>query len=565
MQDLLPLTPAQQAVVNHDEGPALVFAVAGAGKTTAMVHRIARLVDDGVFPASRILATSFGKGNEIDLKEKLQPWPHCRRVNVRTLHALGRSFIVAAQEKGYWSTLRLDNGPDGEDGQSGATQALLSMAINEARRRGVTYAPELDSIDRQDFLTYVAACKGNLRYANFDDAGLPREARDVAGPAEAPAGALFWYLNLYRLFEEVRLAKGVITFADMLMTGWETLVRHPDVLAQMQERYRCVLVDEYQDINLAQAQILDLITTPQRNYMAIGDDDQTIYEWRGANPRFILDFERRYQAAKYVIDDNFRCPVGPVLFANRVIAHNEQRQEKALSLTRGFDGETTLDVHEDAATMARRIVRQMEALQRQGHAWLEMAVLVRLNAQTPYLEQALIAAEIPFRVSKPFYERWEIKTLIYYVRLAWVEQALQDGRELTARQKRWFADAWQAIYNRPKRYLSRSLHDQVRGAVLSRGLPPSEALRHIVPHAPHDGIAENIEFLAENLAWLAQKLKSEAGRTLRDLERRLDYKAYLRESSGFPQTGEGRAVGVEAFIDYARGKGSLLAFMQHIR
>ncbi|HSM58489.1 MAG TPA: ATP-dependent helicase [Candidatus Sulfomarinibacteraceae bacterium] len=565
MQNPLPLTPAQQAVVDHDEGPALVFAVAGAGKTTAMVHRIERLVREGHFPASHILATSFGKGNEIDLKEKLQAWPRCRRVNVRTLHALGRSFIVAAQEQGYWPNLRLDNGPDGEDGQSGAAQALLSMTINEARRRSVAYEPELESIDRLDFLTYVAACKGNLRYANFDDARLPPEVHDVAGPAKAPEGNLFWYLNLYRLFEQVRLARGVITFADMLMTGWETLVRYPDVLAEVQARYRCVLVDEYQDINLAQAEILNLITAPRRNYMAIGDDDQTIYEWRGANPRFILDFERRYQAAKYVIDDNFRCPVGPVLFANRVIAHNEQRQEKALSLTRGFEGETALDVHEDAAAMARRVVRKMETLQKAGHAWREMAVLVRLNAQTPYLEQALIATEIPFRVSKPFYERWEIKTLIYYVRLAWVEQALQDDQELTARQKRWFAEAWQAVYNRPKRYLSRALHDQVRGAVLSKGLPPSQALRLIAPQAPHDGIAENVEFLSEDLAWLAKKLKSDAASTLRDLELRLDYKAYLRESSGFPQTGEGRAVGVEAFIGYARGKGSLLAFMRHIR
>src|SRR4029079_17312422 len=101
------------------------------------------------------------------------------------------------------------------------------------------------------------------------------------------------------IYEAVRRQEGLLTFDDMLMTGWEGLVRHETILAGLRRQVHCLLVDEYQDINLAQAEVLDLISFPQRHYMAIGDDDQTIYEWRGANPRFILEFEQRYDAQVY--------------------------------------------------------------------------------------------------------------------------------------------------------------------------------------------------------------------------------------------------------------------------
>lgn len=556
------LTEAQQAVVAHEKGPALVFAVAGAGKTTAMVHRIRRLVRDGVFAPGEVLATSFGKRNQLDLEDKLRPWPRCRGVHVHTLHALGRRIIARAQKAGYRPQLRLDGG---EQALHDVERWLLGMAMHEARRRAEPYAPELETIDRRDFLAYVAACKGNLLYADLQQVQLPAAARKSAGEAVAPTESLSWYLDLYRLFEHLRLENGYVTFADMLMTGWEILVCYPDVLEAVQAQYRCVLVDEYQDINRAQSEILDLITRPHRNYMAIGDDDQTIYEWRGADPHFILDFDRRYEASRYVIGENFRCPAAPLILANRVIAHNEERAQKRQTLTRGFAGQTKFHVDADLASMAQRIVDRIERLPQEGWQWQDVAVLVRLNAQTPHIEQALITADIPFRVSTPFYRRREIKTLIYYVRLAWVEWAMQTERSLSPAQKEWFAEAWQAVYNRPKRYLSRELHNAVRTAVLSQAVAPTAALRRLVPRAPHEGIAESMEALVEDVAWLAVRLKSEAAGTLREFEQRLAYRTYLRESSGFPQTGEGRAANVEAFIDYARGKGTVLDFMQHVR
>lgn len=553
------LTDQQQAVVDHDEGPALVFAVAGAGKTTAMVHRIERLVREHIVPAEQILATSFGRANVVDLKRTLAPWPYCRAVDIRTLHSLGLDILRRAQRHGHLSKLRLSNGLD--------SQQLLNISLAEARRREVPYKRELDTLDRGDFLDYIGFCKGNLWYADLRRANLPKAARKLAKAAKAPDPPLDWYLDFYRIFEQVRLQNGAVTFDDMLMSGWEALVQLPEVLAEVQAQYRCVLVDEFQDINLVQSAMLDLITQPERHYMAIGDDDQTIYEWRGADPGFILNFAKRYKATTYFISDNFRCPAAPLLLANKVIGHNKKRQRKRLSLTRGFYGDTAVTLAPTVASMSRRIVDRIVELHQADVPLNDMAVLVRLNAQTPYIEQFLIEEKLPYRVSQPFYERAEIKTLIEYGRLAWFEQQLQTGTNPWAspRNRVAFGDAWRTVCNRPKRYLTRDSQQQMAQAIVRGQASIAQVLTTASYNAPFDYLAERLDLFGQDIAWLATQLDRPVHTVLRELEARLVYKQFLRESSGFPQTGEGRAVSVEAFIEYAKEQGSFLQFMGHIR
>lgn len=557
------LTEQQTAVVAHDTGPALVFAVAGAGKTTAMVHRIERLVRDGA-PPQRILATSFGRANVQDLKQALAPWSHCRQVDARTLHSLGRDVIRQAQQMGYLRRLKLDRLAQGD---VSLEQRLLSQAMAVARSRNLPFKQELDGLDRQDFLDYVDQCKGNLLYASLAHVRLPPAAQQVAGQATDPSPQLTWYLDLYRLYEELRQEQGVVTFADMLMTGWELLATTPQVLTAVQQRYQFVLVDEFQDINLAQSEMLELITAPHRNYMAIGDDDQTIYEWRGASPHFILNFPKRYAATTYLINDNFRCPAAPLLLANRVIVHNKQRREKQLNLTRGFGGETAVHVDDDLQAMSSHIVQRIRRLHKNGARLQQMAVLVRLNAQTPPVEQALIAARVPYRVSQPFYERVEIKTLIQYGRIAWLERELRQGRQplSSAAAREIFGEAWRTIVNRPKRYVSGKIRQRLLDAILRQERPISAILAQAAEAAEAAWQQEPLAKMAGDIAWLADNLDRPADRVLHRLDVRLDYQTYLRQSSGFAQTGEGRAVSVATFISYARGQGSFFDFMQHLR
>ncbi|MEM8602289.1 MAG: ATP-dependent helicase, partial [Cyanobacteria bacterium P01_H01_bin.121] len=320
------LTSEQHAIVNHDHGAARVFAVAGAGKTTAMVHRIERLVRQQVFAPDRILAASFSRATTQDIATALSQWSHCRSVSTRTLHSLSYQIIRQAYQRGYLKPPTLDLSPDQVDNY------LYGQALKAARQNKVAYKGELDSIDQEDFLAYVSACKGQLDYADRASLAIPATAphHNIARQAEPPAEPeLGWYLDLYKLLETIRSQHRLISFDDMLMTGWQLLVLQPDLLAGLQRQFECVLIDEFQDINRAQFAILDLLTRPHRNYMVIGDDDQTIYEWRGAETRFILtEFERRYQPQTYQMSDNFRCPAAQVGLANAVIRQNQNRFKK---------------------------------------------------------------------------------------------------------------------------------------------------------------------------------------------------------------------------------------------
>ncbi|MFZ1396593.1 MAG: ATP-dependent helicase [Candidatus Promineifilaceae bacterium] len=558
----LSLTDQQQAVVNHNSGPALVFAVAGAGKTTAMVHRIERLVREGHARPTQILATSFGKANIDDLTAALARWPHCAQVDCRTLHSLGYLLIKKAQRLGHLSHLNL-NGPD----QDNASQRLLNQALTVARQQAVDYVRELDGLDRQDFLDYVGTCKGNLAYADLAAVTLPAPFANKAQQAEAPSAKLSWYLELYHLYETVRQQSGVVTFDDMLLTGWEALVRFPELRTAVQSHYRHVLVDEFQDINRAQAQILDLITSPERNYMAIGDDDQCIYEWRGANPAYILKFPEQYSATVYKIENNFRCPAAPLTLANRVIAHNRQRAPKQMALTKGFVGETAVFFNQDLAEMSQKIVAQIQQLLASPEVTAnDVAVLVRLNAQTPPIEQALITANIPYRVGTPFYERREIEALIHYGRLAWYETQFKTGSPALGQAGiAGLVDSWYAVCNQPKRYISREVQRHIAAGIRQQTEPVSHQLTDLSQRVAEEWLQDNLHELALLLGWLATQLEKKAHTVLQELVDRLDYLDFLRENSGFAETGEGRAASVEAFISFAQKSGSLQTFMTEIR
>jgi DNA helicase II / ATP-dependent DNA helicase PcrA len=529
----VPLTEEQQAIVAHNEGPALVFAVAGAGKTTTLVHRLERLVRERVFEGKKILVTSFSKMAVDDLKNSLRRWPHTGGVQVSTLHALGYRIVRKAAALGL---VRLSS----EESQQ---HALLQRAIKRARDAKLSWAPELENLDTEDFLSYMGAAKGNLQYANLKAAGLP--SGSAASQAKSPQD-LEWYLDLYRLFEEIRQAEGAITFDDMLMLGWELLVRHPDLLAAVQKAFQAVLVDEFQDVNLAQSEILDLVT-PHKNYMAVGDDDQTIYEWRGASPKFILGFVERYQATKYVIRDTFRCPAPQVALAGRVISHNQTREPKHLSLTKGFEGQVHLHSLPHMPAQAGQLVADIAAALAKGYSPREMVVLVRLYAQTPYIEQTLIAHQIPYQVvgSVPFYKRNEIETLLAYVRLG---LGLPGSKQL-----------WLQIYNKPSRYFTRAFAESVWRQGERVGLPA--ALAQV---ETDEKTAKRVTQLSELLHWLQGVSGQPAGEVLSKLEERLEYKRYLMRSSGFYEVAAGKAESVKAFIEYARDKGSIAQFLAHI-
>lgn len=551
------LTPEQLAVVAHNHGPALVFAVAGAGKTTAMVHRIERLVRQQVFAPERILATSFSRATVADIRKSLEKWEHCQPVKVSTLHSLGLKILRQAAQRGHLPELELLS----EEGAF-SEQRLLKQTLAEARREGVDLPP---SLDEQDFLSYVGVCKGNFAYPNPRQLDLPPAALALVTAAQAPKD-LPYYLELYRIFEELRSSQGVITFDDMLLSAWECLQRFPSLLQSCQQWFDCLLVDEFQDVNAVQSELLDLLSAGHRNYMAIGDDDQTIYEWRGASPRFILNFPERYQAQKYLLRENFRSRASHLALANRMIVHNKQREPKFLYLTRGFEGQTSLRRPAQESEQAQQLVQDILRSCQGGYRFEQQAILVRLYAQTPYLEQALIEALIPYDIvgSQPFYQRQEIRVLMAYLELALLErqkirgEAGPDSHQLCQR-------LWQALANRPVRYLNRHWIDWV-GKQLLRGAALPETLEQLALQTDTKFQAKKVNQLLEMLLDLIESgLDQPAATTLRKLEADLKYCEFLRKSSGFPETGEGRALTVEAFLDYCQSQGNCLELKAHLQ
>lgn len=555
------LTDEQQAVVNHNHGPARVFAVAGAGKTTAMVHRIHRLVAEEIFAPHRILASSFSRETVVSLEQALSHWSGCRAVQTRTLHSLGNAVIKKAQQYGYLDLPQFPIEADRVESQ------LLTLTVRAARMQNLPFKDELENLDQEDFLAYINRCKGKLHYADLDQVTFAAEAphRNIAQAAEPPSKELSWYLDLYRIFEIIRHREGWISFDDMLMTGWQLLVQYPNLRQELQQQFDCIIIDEFQDVNRAQFAMLDLLVRPHRNYMVVGDDDQTIYEWRGAEARFMLEAFERYQPVNYQITDNFRCKASQVALANAVIRHNRKRYAKHLNLTQGFDGCTQIHSQPSVDLLGQAVVHQVEAALARGIAPDQIAILVRVYAQTPVIEQALIQAQIPYWGAKlvPFYRRPEILNFLAFAHLAQLEVSRSARSDIS---DQW-VEEWNVLWNRvrlvpPLRYLNATLKEQIQQAVTTGQATLREMLDLLISEPIQERMSRNINLLTK---WLEVSLQQRSAKAvLEQLDACIRYRDYLRQYSGFKETGQGKAAGVDAIIDYAAGKGNLLELLAHL-
>lgn len=559
-----PLTPQQQLVVAHDRGPALVFATAGAGKTTTMTARIERLVRQGLFRPGQILATSFNKDAAEAIRRNLK-----RRgvegVQVQTLHGLGFGIVNQAVAQGLAPA-----NSSGKAGFDGVERRILWAALDEARRRQVEYREELNRLDQDDFLGFVARCKGNLAYADLTQTTLSPAARRIASQASPPENR-DWYLPLFRLYEETRRSRGWISYDDMITSAWELLMAHPRLLASVQSAYACLLVDEFQDVNLAQAELIELIARPHGNLMVIGDDDQTIYEWRGAQPRFILEFEKRHKTKVYFLEENFRCRASQVALANAVIRHSPERSPKLVKLTQGFDGETVLHRPADDAAEGRAVVEQVQRVLRDGRRAEGIAVLVRLFAQTAPIEASLLEAGIPYRVEgeQPFYRREEAKIFLDYIRLGQMEADLLAGRPLSEDAIDEFLILWPRLRNRPNRTLPRTVGEEIGVWVAEKQQPLTAALRAFASRSRGRG-GEQMEKFAADLRWLAGQVQPDAignrpaHALLGELDNRLGYRTELLAASGDEALGRAKAGAVDALLQLAQGQGSVDRFLRFV-
>jgi len=438
--DLSALNPEQRRAAETLEGPVLILAGAGSGKTRALTWRVANLIDHGV-PAWSLLALTFTNKAAREMKERVQKLIGERQAEeawISTFHSTCARILRRDIEKIGYSR---------------------SFAI-------------YDDDDQQRLLKEI------LKQQNIDDKFLP--VREVKARISDAKNKMMtpdeWFAKSYRdrrcsmihdvmcAYEERLKTLNALDFDDLLLKTLELLADHPPVLEAYRRRFRYVMVDEYQDTNRSQYELVRLLTAESRNLCVVGDDDQSIYGWRGADIRNILDFEKDFpDAAVIKLEQNYRSTANILDAANQVIAHNGGRKDKTLWTERGAGDRITLYTAEDEREEAAWVAARIQELKKNGISLGETAVLYRTNAQSRVLEEMLMQAGIPYRVfgGQKFYDRKEVRDILAYLR---VIVNPQDDLSLTR------------IINVPKRSIGETTVEALQAHAARNGMPLYSAL-----------------------------------------------------------------------------------------
>lgn len=439
------LNPEQRAAVEATEGPVLVLAGAGTGKTRVLTTRIAHILSLGLAYPSQILAVTFTNKAAREMKERIgsivgeqvegMPW-------LGTFHSIGvRMLRRHAELVGLKSGFTI---LDTDDQIRLLKQLLQAESIDEKRWPARLLANTIDG---------------------WKNRGL--------SPSQVSAGEGAAFANgrgqkLYAAYQARLKALNAVDFGDLLLESIRLLRENPDVLADYHRRFRYILVDEYQDTNVAQYLWLRLLAQGSHNVCCVGDDDQSIYGWRGAEVDNILRFESDFPGATVIrLERNYRSTGHILGAAAHLITHNEGRLGKTLFSEDELGEKVTVTGAWDSQEEARAIGEEIEALQREGHALSQVAILVRASFQMREFEDRFVTLGLNYRVigGPRFYERAEIRDALAYLRVI-----ASPSDDL----------AFERIVNVPKRGLGdaalRQIHDHARAAQL----PLVEAARELV-------------------------------------------------------------------------------------
>jgi DNA helicase II / ATP-dependent DNA helicase PcrA len=394
-QYLADLNPAQREAVLATEGPVLVVAGAGSGKTRVLTYRIAHLVAAVGVKPQEILAITFTNKAAGEMRERLESvvGDIARTMWVMTFHAAcGRILRREAPRLGYRSNFTIYDQAD--------QVRLVKQCLEELDRDPKRFVPrgihaQISNAKNQ----LISPEEYKSRVASFYD-------QTVA--------------DVYELYQRRLLASNAADFDDLIMLTVEVLDRFPEARKKWQKAFRYVLVDEYQDTNHAQYRLLQLLAGEHKNVFAVGDPDQSIYAFRGADIRNIMEFERDFGGAKQIaLEQNYRSTNAILRAANSVISENRERKPKSLWSELGEGDPVRVIEVEDEHAEARFVAAEIAGLVDEGFSGSEIAIFYRTNAQSRVLEDVLVRQDIPYQVigGPKFYERAEIKDAIAYLQV----------------------------------------------------------------------------------------------------------------------------------------------------
>ncbi|NLV59023.1 MAG: DNA helicase PcrA [Clostridiales bacterium] len=436
------LNPQQRKAAEALEGPVLILAGAGSGKTRALTYRVAHLVERGVAPY-RILAITFTNKAAKEMKERITALvgEQGEDVWVSTFHAMCAKILRKDIDKlGYTRSFTIY---DDDDQMSVIKELLKQSNIDEK------------ALSPREIKGKISDAKNTLL------------APDEWFSASAKDFRCQQIHDIYHQYELRLRNANALDFDDLIMRTLELLADHPPVLEGYRDRFQYVHVDEYQDTNFAQYSLVKLLTQKSRNLCVVGDDDQSIYGWRGADIRNILDFEKDFPDTTVIkLEQNYRSTANILDAANQVIAHNEGRKEKVLWTELPAGNPIKIFCAGDERDEAAWICDRMQQLRISGSSYGDMAVLYRTNAQSRVLEEMLTRAGIPYKVygGLRFYDRKEVKDIIAYLRCI-----VNPSDDVSLRR----------IINQPKRSIGDSTISELSRYAQEKEMPLYSALMDV--------------------------------------------------------------------------------------
>ena len=479
------LNTAQQKAVCHETGPMLVLAGPGSGKTTVLLCRISRLLERGLAKPQEILALTFSKAAAEEMKSRFENLNGASGVSFGTFHSI---FFRILRSRYGWNVEQIF--------QEEERRSILRNSI-EAEKWDI---PDLEEYISQ-FFSQLSLMNSELEQPNrFTPTGMPVEE----------------FRKLYRAYEGYKERHEKLDFDDMLTQCYQLLREDAAVREYWQRKYKFILVDEFQDVNQAQFACLQILAEKHQNLFVVGDDDQSIYAFRGARPDFLLHFPTLYPAAKKVtLNTNYRSTERIVNLAERVIGNNEVRFVKNMKGIGEAGDKVTFFLAEDAAKEAAHIAEKIGRLLDEGVPLTEIAVIYRTNLQGGAFARELYKRGIPYDLrdnSGNVYEHWVAKDLLAYLLLAENEES---------------DSALRRILNKPKRYIGKDLLAE------AETMPYTLLRSFFVCPSLKGWQEENLENLRIDLNQIRKRTPYDALKYIRKV---IGYDEYLEEFAAYRRT-----------------------------
>ena len=515
MNELLAgLNDKQKEAVLHFEGPLLILAGAGSGKTRVLTHRIAYLIEEHQVPPYHILALTFTNKAANEMRERVNNIIEygAGSIWVSTFHStcvrILRRFI---DHLGYDNAFTIY---DSDDQKSLMKDICKQLNIDTKKYKERT------------FLNAISSAKDELK--------TPEQSADVV--AKEYNNKIFG--RVYKEYQKRLKQNNALDFDDLIMLTVQLFRQNAEILNHYQERFPFILVDEYQDTNTAQFTLLSLLASRYQNLCVVGDDDQSIYRFRGANIHNILNFEKIFPATKVIrLEQNYRSTKNILAAASGVIKHNSMRKEKTLWTTAEAGAPISYGRYDNEYEEAQGIAADIHRQVKDGMSYSDFAILYRTNAQSRVFEEKLIYEGIPYRIigAVNFYARKEIKDILCYLKT--INNSADDI-------------AIKRIINIPRRGIGQTTIGRISDYAFSQEMPFYEALRRVDEIPGCNRASAKIHSFVSLIEHFRMKLRGEMY-SLEDMTQELlDVTGYVRElEAGDTDEANGRIENIESLMN----------------